>query len=209
MTDLYRHFDVYGKLLYVGISLSAYERHRAHRRTSDWAHDSVKMTIERFASRTAAERAEREAIARERPLWNIVGADAPHPDFIVFNDRKMTIEQAARVVVAFPFEDYSRTPIVRGPVINFDISPERHRCGFRPPKGSVAFWFDDRSPLVSIVRPNWDESFATVTTDDKVRVVRKGAGIWHRHNLSVDHARQIAREISRLEQPDLFRRSVA
>ncbi len=30
MTELYRHFDEDGRLLYVGISFSAYQRYRAH-----------------------------------------------------------------------------------------------------------------------------------------------------------------------------------
>jgi hypothetical protein len=69
-TDLYRAYDVEGRLLYVGISLSAFNRFRDHRRKSAWANEMVTMTVERFPSREIAEWEERKAIQSQRPIWN-------------------------------------------------------------------------------------------------------------------------------------------
>src|SRR5262245_53731705 len=70
---LYRHFDINGRLLYVGISLTVLARTRAHR-ASSWAKNIAFIAIEQYASREAAEAAERTAIETERPLYNIAGA---------------------------------------------------------------------------------------------------------------------------------------
>lgn len=68
---LYRHFDAQGVLLYVGISLHAMVRLTQHRDASEWYEQSVRMTIERFASRRELLLAERIAIRKERPRYNI------------------------------------------------------------------------------------------------------------------------------------------
>lgn len=48
MTDLYRHFDVDGNLLYVGISYSAFQRSKDHLRHSHWSEEIRTITIEKF-----------------------------------------------------------------------------------------------------------------------------------------------------------------
>lgn len=68
---LYRAFDQSGALLYVGVSVSALERLRAHRRQSGWFGDLATLTVQAFPDRFALEQAEREAIRDERPLWNV------------------------------------------------------------------------------------------------------------------------------------------
>jgi hypothetical protein len=75
-TDLYRHFDSEGCLLYVGISLSAIARLAAHRVRSSWFNRIARVEIKRFPSREDAEAAELEAIRTEKPLHNIVGRAA-------------------------------------------------------------------------------------------------------------------------------------
>ena len=70
--QLYRHYDNEENLLYVGISLSAFERFRAHKMNSKWANKVSKMTVEYFSSRKEASDAEKEAILIEKPLYNIV-----------------------------------------------------------------------------------------------------------------------------------------
>lgn len=70
-TQLYRHFDSAGGLLYVGISLFAVYRLAQHLNGSRWADQISMITIEKFPSREAADRAETEAIAREKPKFNI------------------------------------------------------------------------------------------------------------------------------------------
>jgi predicted GIY-YIG superfamily endonuclease len=71
-TDLYRFFDGDGALLYIGISFSAVARAAQHRKKGWWG-NVAKMTVERLDTRQAAEEAELAAIAKERPLHNVVG----------------------------------------------------------------------------------------------------------------------------------------
>lgn len=71
MTQLYRHFNAHGDLLYVGISKSAFDRYMQHKYGSKWYEEIRSMTIEYFPSRAEAEAAERRAIIAEKPLWNV------------------------------------------------------------------------------------------------------------------------------------------
>jgi len=71
-TDLYRYFDADGKLLYVGISLSALNRAIQHKSSAGWWSQQRTMTRETHPTRSAAEEAERRAIATEKPIHNIV-----------------------------------------------------------------------------------------------------------------------------------------
>ena len=77
-TDLYRHFDKAGKLLYVGISLSAIARLRAHRDSSDWYDEISTVSIEKFNTREEALEAEQRAIIEERPLRNVTHNENGH-----------------------------------------------------------------------------------------------------------------------------------
>jgi hypothetical protein len=70
-TNLYRHFDAEGALLYVGVSLSALTRLGRHRKYSHWFEKIKRVEIERFPSRAEALIAERLATWREKPLHNI------------------------------------------------------------------------------------------------------------------------------------------
>ena len=68
---LYRHFDGEGRLLYVGISLSAVTRLAQHKLSSKWFDDIATVTIEKYEDREQAQTAEREAIRKEKPVYNI------------------------------------------------------------------------------------------------------------------------------------------
>lgn len=70
-TELYRHFDEAGRLLYVGISLSTISRAREHRAKSIWFDYVSTIKIERFPSRRQALDAETAAIRNEGPLFNV------------------------------------------------------------------------------------------------------------------------------------------
>jgi hypothetical protein len=74
-TQLYRHFDDEGRLLYVGISLSAITRLAQHRSASHWSRAIVRVEIEHFDTRREALMAEAKAIIEERPLHNIAGVE--------------------------------------------------------------------------------------------------------------------------------------
>jgi hypothetical protein len=69
-TALYRHYDAKGRLLYVGISLSALARLRQHQERSSWANAITRVTIEWHPSREVARAAEKRAIREERPIHN-------------------------------------------------------------------------------------------------------------------------------------------
>lgn len=70
MTELYRHYNNAGQLLYVGVSLSTIARLIEHKTTAPWFKQITRVTIERFPTRIAAERAEIIAIRDEQPQWN-------------------------------------------------------------------------------------------------------------------------------------------
>lgn len=69
-TALYRHFDEAGRLLYVGISLSAFQRTRQHGQAAPWFEDVERIEIEWFSARHEAEGAEWRAIKNEKPIYN-------------------------------------------------------------------------------------------------------------------------------------------
>lgn len=72
-TDLYRHFDAEGRLLYVGIAIDAGKRSKQHQWMSSWFEKVSRTEVERHPNRAAALRAEREAIRTEAPIHNIQG----------------------------------------------------------------------------------------------------------------------------------------
>ena len=69
---LYRFFDANDELLYVGISMTPWERFRQHRQDKSWWVDIRKTTMEPYPSRAAVMAAERTAIIEERPRYNVV-----------------------------------------------------------------------------------------------------------------------------------------
>lgn len=75
-TALYRHFDVAGRLLYVGISLNSIQRTAQHRYGAHWFESIARITIEWHESRPAALAAEAVAIAKDQPAHNIAGRRA-------------------------------------------------------------------------------------------------------------------------------------
>lgn len=69
-TYLYRHFDGYGRLLYVGISSNAIARLAGHKASSVWFPQIRRVEIEPYPDRAAALAAERTAIDMEKPIYN-------------------------------------------------------------------------------------------------------------------------------------------
>ena len=58
-TQLYRHFDVDKKLLYVGISLNTFARLSQHKDHSQWFEQIKTVTLENFDTREEAMAAEK------------------------------------------------------------------------------------------------------------------------------------------------------
>lgn len=77
--SLYRHFAGDGQLLYVGVSLNAIRRLVEHREASGWFGGVRRVEIEVFASREEVLRAERAAIKRERPQYNVQHRESDPP----------------------------------------------------------------------------------------------------------------------------------
>ena len=69
MADLYRHFDAYGNLLYVGRSLSAISRLQRHKHDAHWSDDIKSMTVEKVPDAKIKDY-EIECIKKEKPLHN-------------------------------------------------------------------------------------------------------------------------------------------
>ena len=84
---LYRHFDEWDTLLYVGVSLSTIQRLSQHRNQSHWFNSIRKITIEQFPSREEVLKAERIAIQKEEPLHNLA-LNHFHPKPMVTEDKR-------------------------------------------------------------------------------------------------------------------------
>lgn len=99
-TQLYRHFDAAGRLLYVGISLNSVMRLSQHKLHSQWFAQIAHVEVETFPNRAAALQAERRAIAVEKPQHNIAGRTwgAGEPELTVDTPRLARAALIARVV---------------------------------------------------------------------------------------------------------------
>lgn len=69
-TQLYRHYDATGQLLYVGVSKSAFNRFVQHIGASEWCALVANMTVQTYSTREDALDAEALAIRTEKPRWN-------------------------------------------------------------------------------------------------------------------------------------------
>ena len=72
MSQLYRHYDKDGNLLYIGISFSAILRQSSHSKNSYWWWKVSRIEVENFPDRSSVLEAERQAIISESPIHNIV-----------------------------------------------------------------------------------------------------------------------------------------
>jgi hypothetical protein len=68
---LYRFFDENNVLLYVGISINAYNRAKQHQADKEWWPDVVQIILEKHPDRSSVELREKEVIAAESPLYNV------------------------------------------------------------------------------------------------------------------------------------------
>lgn len=69
-TNLYRHYDSQGVLLYIGVSLKQLQRLQQHSNSSFWFNQIETIKVEYFETRELALAAERAAIIAEKPLHN-------------------------------------------------------------------------------------------------------------------------------------------
>jgi predicted GIY-YIG superfamily endonuclease len=74
-TTLYRYFDEYSNLLYVGITNSISRRASEHYKNSEWHRYARYATLEHYPTRDDALDAEIKAIVKENPHYNIAGSN--------------------------------------------------------------------------------------------------------------------------------------
>jgi hypothetical protein len=87
---LYRHLDVDGWLLYVGITSDPARRWLQHLETSLWARYAATTWVQWWPDRESARRAERRAIVHEAPLFNLAGPGRSRRSVV---DRRLTYLQ--------------------------------------------------------------------------------------------------------------------
>jgi hypothetical protein len=75
---LYRHYDMSGDLIYVGITLAPLDRTKRHA-AAEWGRLILKILIEPFATREEALDAEERAIREEFPRFNKTHNRRRHP----------------------------------------------------------------------------------------------------------------------------------
>lgn len=75
-TALYRHYNLSGELLYIGISANAMKRIEEHKK-SHWVQNITRIEIQYFDERDDAKKAESLAIKSEFPLFNIAHKPPP------------------------------------------------------------------------------------------------------------------------------------
>lgn len=88
---LYRFFDPYTALLYVGITNNLQRRVADHRSQQLWWREVASITIQKFGSREELAAAEARVIAEEKPRYNIVGSD---PDIRRAYERRKQVHAA-------------------------------------------------------------------------------------------------------------------
>lgn len=76
---VYRAFDAFGQLLYVGCTVDADVRLAAHAKTAGWWVFHERITRTEYPAQDEASDAEAKAIATEHPRWNHQGRTVPKP----------------------------------------------------------------------------------------------------------------------------------
>jgi predicted DNA-binding transcriptional regulator AlpA len=143
--DLYRHFDKDGRLLYVGVSFATFWRLNTHRNEATWYHEIRTITIDKFASRGEAMKAEAVAIRDEKPLNNKICN--VNGRFNIREDKLWLSLSDIAVVLGVTRKTVYRK-IERGelPLPFKDIKPARWL------KSEFMKWFDDgQKPLIKTI----------------------------------------------------------
>lgn len=94
---LYRHYDSKGRLLYVGISTSVLNRIMSHKSSSHWYDRIAKITIQNFKNMEELLLAERKAIKKEKPRFNLT-----HSEKFKFNKNSLLSTTELAVYLNIP-----------------------------------------------------------------------------------------------------------
>lgn len=68
---LYRCYNENGTLVYIGLSISVLNRLCQHKSYSEWFHQTDTIKLERFKDINTLRKAEKKAIEKEKPIFNI------------------------------------------------------------------------------------------------------------------------------------------
>jgi len=117
VTELYRHFDAQGNILYIGISLSAVGRLSQHKDHSHWFKEISKVTIQRFPTREEALKAEQTAVFSENPKCNI-NLKKKEKDLKAEKEKRQ--KDFLQKVTPQEMSDYSRRSLL-GRVVDFNV----------------------------------------------------------------------------------------
>lgn len=71
MWQVYRHYNIYDELLYIGHATDIMRRQQEHSKGTFWFNDVVTIKVEHYPTKAAAEYAEVLAIIKEQPTYNI------------------------------------------------------------------------------------------------------------------------------------------
>lgn len=147
-TQLYRHYDGDGVLLYVGISLNTIGRLAQHKFESGWFNQIASITITTYQSRKEALDAEAEAIEREAPVFNVINNARVKPS-VTFMLREGFERKFFAFLIAW-HEVHGEKPVSARELFNSDVVREafQHLRGYEINK-PVQF-----SLLFSLLRAN-------------------------------------------------------
>lgn len=120
---LYRHYDKNDVLLYLGISLTLFQRLADHKLYSIWFNEVTKITVERFNSEKNLLIAEKKAIKNEKPLYNIQHSDLKK---IIEIKPILNVTKTAELIGVSRYELYRMIKDGR-----FDVKPIK---GTKPPR---------------------------------------------------------------------------
>lgn len=111
-TQLYRHYNKDGVLLYVGISFSAIVRQVHHKKFSHWYSEVCRIDIETFPYRREALVAEKNAIAKEKPLHNIhhnvLAIEKSPKDYMAEKSRELLAARILDIDPVYTIEEVAR-----------------------------------------------------------------------------------------------------
>lgn len=110
-TSLYRYYDSFGVLLYVGITSRGASRNHEHNASKDWWQYVSRQDVEHFPTREAALTAERQEIIAKRPPFN----RQHNPDHALLRHAYCAVaDNAPPELIAGP----RQVPLVRMPMMD-------------------------------------------------------------------------------------------
>lgn len=174
MPTLYRYYDEYGQLLYVGVTRTGIARGFAHAASSIWWSAVAYVEFDTLMRADDVLLAERLAIWAERPAFNVAGRlsterrqairaaiEAGHPDELYYPNTAARIiglpEHDFRAAIRWGFieSDYPRAMYTTREQLFAFVAPEDRKVGAYPVGWSTPVTVrNEHTPLLAGLRPN-------------------------------------------------------